>query len=68
MIPVYLDSSDPDAAGRLLGTTHPEETIECTLSLAVRMGEAVRELMMGSSTEPAQLCLLDEAALPGGAT
>lgn len=65
--PVYLDSTRLDAAAQLLGTTRPEDTIECALSLALRMGDAVRELTMGSSKDPAQLCLLDEATMPRGA-
>lgn len=65
-IPVYLDSASLDAAAELFGTTSPEDTIECALSVALRLGDAVRELTIGSSPDPAQLCLLDEAALPRG--
>jgi hypothetical protein len=66
-IPVHLDSASLDAAAQLLGTTHPEETIERALSVALRLGDAARQLTLGSSPDPAQLCLLDEAALRRGA-
>jgi hypothetical protein len=64
---VYLDSPHLDAAAQLLGTTNPEDTIERALSVALRLGDAVRELMVGTPPDPAQLCLLDEATRPRGA-
>jgi hypothetical protein len=57
---VHLDSTSLDAAAKLLGTTRPEETVECALALTLRLGDSVRELGMGPVQDPTQLALLEE--------
>jgi hypothetical protein len=57
-IALQCDTTQVDAAARVLGSASPEETVARAIEVVIRVGELLRAVHPAAQADPAQLELL----------